>query len=150
MRSNQVFPFSQLRREMDQAMNALWPSLPGALPSTLFRDGAAARVFPALNVWEQADELFVEAELPGLKADNIDIAVEGDVLTIKGERGEAAHEGAAWHRRERGVGAFSRVLRLPVPVDAGRVQASFRDGVLLVTLPKSEAAKPRKIQVAGA
>jgi HSP20 family protein len=150
MRSTHLFPFSQLRREMDQAMNALWPALPGGLPGGLFRDGASARVFPALNVWEQADELFVEAELPGLKPDNIDIAVEGDVLTIKGERGDATPDGAAWHRRERGVGAFSRVLKLPTPVDAGRVQANFRDGVLTITLPKSEAAKPRKIQVASA
>jgi HSP20 family protein len=145
VRSSHLFPFSQLRREMDEAMNALLPGLPGGL----FRDGGG-RVFPALNVWEQEDDLFVEAELPGLKPENIDIAVEGDVLTIKGERGDAAPEGAAWHRRERGVGAFSRVLRLPVAIDAGRVQANFRDGVLTITLPKAEAAKPRKIQVKGA
>ena len=145
VRTGNLFPFSQLRQDVDRAMHSVLSGTPGAwLP-----DFAQARVFPALNVWEQADELFVEAELPGLKADDLDISVEGDVLTIKGQRGEATVQGATFHRRERGVGAFSRVLRLPVPVDANRVQASFRDGVLLVTLPKAEEAKPRKIKVAG-
>jgi HSP20 family protein len=145
VRTGQLFPFSQLRQEMDRAMNSVLTGAPGAwLP-----DFAQARVFPALNVWEQADELCVEAELPGLKADELDISVEGDVLTIKGQRGENAQEGATFHRRERGVGAFSRVLRLPVPVAPDRVQASFRDGVLLITLPKAEEARPRKIKVAG-
>jgi HSP20 family protein len=144
-RTGNLFPFSQLRQEVDRALSSALTGAPGAwLP-----EFAQSRVFPALNVWEQADELFVEAELPGLKADDLDISVEGDVLTIKGQRGEAAPQGATFHRRERGVGPFSRVLRLPVPVDADRVRAAFRDGVLLVTLPKAEEAKPRKIKVAG-
>lgn len=108
---------------------------------------APGRVFPALNVWEQGDELYAEAEIPGLKGEDLDITVVGNELTIKGQRQEAPIDGSVFHRRERGAGAFTRVVRLPAEIDASKVQATLHDGVLTLKLPKAESAKARKIQV---
>ena len=104
--------------------------------------------YPALNVWEDADHLYAEAELPGMELNDLEIFVTGDnQLSIKGERKTPTFEDATWHRQERGFGQFTRVITLPVPVDAGRVSAAFSQGVLTITMPKSESAKPRRIQV---
>ena len=141
-RTNALHPLDQLRSEVDRLFNGFV-----ATPATAAAAPLAARPFPAINVWESGDELYAEAEVPGLTSEHVDISVVGNELTIRGERPETEQEGAAFHRRERGIGPFTRVLRLPVDVDADKVQASLKDGVLLITLPKSEAAKPRKIQV---
>jgi HSP20 family protein len=104
--------------------------------------------FPAVNVWENKDEVFVEAELPGLKLEDLEILVNGgNQLTIKGERKQADIEKGVWHRQERGTGAFVRVLTLPFTVDAEKVEARFENGVLRVQLAKHESAKARKITV---
>ncbi len=105
--------------------------------------------FPALNVWEQGDDLYAEAELPGISGDDIDVSVVGSDLTIRGKRGPELPAGSSYHRRERGEGEFTRVLRLPIEVDANRVEASLKNGVLLIKLPKAESAKPKKIKVAA-
>lgn len=104
-------------------------------------------VFPALNLWEDGDNLVVEAELPGLRLSDIEVLVIGNELTIKGERKAEKREEVSYHRQERGTGVFNRLVRLPVMIDAGKVEASFKDGVLTVRLPKAEAAKPRRIEV---
>ena len=104
--------------------------------------------FPALNVWEQEDALVVEAELPGLGLEDLEIFVTGqNQLTIKGERPVVEVPNAVWHRQERGYGTFTRELTLPTLVDADKVEARYEAGVLTLTLPKAEAAKPRKITV---
>jgi HSP20 family protein len=106
--------------------------------------------YPAINVWDDADNVFAEAELPGMEFGDLEIYVTGgNQLTIKGERKQPKFENATWHRQERGFGEFARVLTLPFPVDADKVQAEFANGVLKITMPKSEAAKPRKITVKG-
>jgi HSP20 family protein len=106
--------------------------------------------FPALNVWENADTVFIEAELPGLDPKDIEIHVTGgNQLTLKGERKPNVPENAVVHRQERGFGSFVRTLTLPFDVNADKVDARFENGVLLVKLAKHEAAKPRKIQVKG-
>jgi HSP20 family protein len=144
-RFNSGLPVGQLRREMDRLFEDFFG--PGG---TAPRFGLpSARVFPALNVWEEGDNLVAEAELPGLKPEDVDISVVGNELTVKGRRGGQEVEGATYHRRERGVGEFSRVVRLPVEVDGDRVQASLQNGVLRIMLPRSEASKPRKIHVSG-
>ena len=103
--------------------------------------------FPAVNVWEDNDAFHLEAELPGLTQDDVNIAVtQRNVLTLSGERKPEEGEGR-WHRRERGFGRFQRVLRLPAPVDADKVEAQLENGVLRLTLPKHEDAKPRRIAV---
>jgi HSP20 family protein len=107
-------------------------------------------VFPPLNVWEDGDKLFVEAELPGLELKDMEMYVtNGNQLTIKGERKVSAPDKGVWHRQERATGTFVRSLTLPYNVDAEKVDAKFENGVLLVTLPRHESAKPRKITVKG-
>ena len=105
---------------------------------------------PLVNVWEDENALFVEADLPGLDPATLDVFVtEGNQLTIQGERKAPEVKGAAWVRQERPFGQFTRVIGLPALVDADKVEATYESGVLRLTLPKSEAAKPRKIAVKG-
>jgi len=104
--------------------------------------------YPAVNVWEDGESVFVEAELPGLDSKDLEIHVTGgNQLTLKGERKQNVPEKGVVHRQERGFGNFVRVLTLPVQVNADRVDARFENGVLLIKLAKHEAAKPRKIAV---
>lgn len=105
------------------------------------------RPFPAVNAWEDHKAVYAEAELPGLTMEDIEVLVMGDELTIKGERKDTEKEGVTYHRRERGLGTFSRVLRLPIQIDAEKVEATLRDGVLTVKLPKAQSALPRKIEL---
>lgn len=108
----------------------------------------ASAAFPALNVWEDQDHYFVEAELPGIKMADLEILVaDRRTLTIKGQRTPEQCEHGTWHRRERGCGAFERELPLPGYVDADKVEAGLKQGVLTVKLPKSPEMKPRKIEV---
>ncbi len=127
--------FRRLKDEVDQ----VWRDVT--------RSGGAFQSFPALNVWESDDALFVEAELPGLKQDNLELEIMGGELTIKGQRPDVKQDGESYHRQERGTGAFVRRLRLPVDVDSSEVEAKLEHGVLEIRLPKAEAAKPRKITV---
>lgn len=107
-----------------------------------------AGVFPLLNVTEDADNYYVRAELPGMKADELDISITGNSLALAGERKIAAETGEAkYHRREREGGKFSRVIELPDHVDPDKTDAKMAHGVLTVTLPKAETAKPRQIKV---
>jgi HSP20 family protein len=101
-----------------------------------------------LNVWEDDQAIFVEADLPGVDPAKIDVTVtEGNHLAIRGERAVPEIAGATWIRQERGSGEFLRELTLPSLVNADAVQAKYESGVLKLTLPKHEAVKPRKINV---
>jgi HSP20 family protein len=132
---------NQLQSEMNQLFDR-WGGDGGRFLNNLV--GA----YPPVNVWEDADAVHVEAELAGLNLNDLEIYVTGgNQLTIKGERKQQVAEKSVRHREERAFGAFSRVLTLPFPVNADKVEARFENGVLLVTLPKHEAAKPRKITV---
>lgn len=105
-------------------------------------------VYPPLNLWEDDNNLFVEAELPGFELSELEITVTGDnQLSIKGERKQPEMEKGTWHRQERGYGSFSRMIELPEHVDADKVSAEFQHGVLTVTMPKKEESKPRRIEV---
>ncbi len=107
-----------------------------------------AAVFPALNVTENENNLYLRAELPGLKAEDIEISVEGDTLTLRGERKpEEPSEKISYHRREREMGRFRRVISFPTRINPEGVEAVFRNGVLKLILPKAEEAKPKQIQV---
>jgi HSP20 family protein len=106
--------------------------------------------FPPVNVWEDGEQVHVEAELPGLALENLEIFVTGgDQLTLKGERKTPNPDKANWHRRERVFGSFHRTLTLPFHVDPDKVEARLEQGVLHVTLGKHESARPRKIPVTG-
>lgn len=103
---------------------------------------------PALDVHEDKDAYVVHAELPGLKREDIDVSLHDGELVISGERRtEKVEEGVETHRQERFYGKFQRALTLPEPVAADKVKADYKDGVLTITLPKSEEAKPKKIDI---
>jgi HSP20 family protein len=105
---------------------------------------------PALNVYEEGDQLTVEAQLPGLKPENLDINVELGVLTISGQTAtEEERKERNYFVREHRTGRFSRSLRLPATYNSEGCSANFEHGVLRLAFPKSEAAKPRRIQING-
>jgi HSP20 family protein len=115
---------------------------------TAFLPGTAARRYPLVNLSEDADNLYVEALAPGVDPKSLDLSVVQGRLTIHGEKpGLEQVTAEAYHRNERAAGRFQRVIELPVAVDADRVKADYKDGLLLITLPKSEAAKPKQITV---
>jgi HSP20 family protein len=104
---------------------------------------------PAVDIYETENELVLHADLPDVKLDEIDVRVENQTLTIKGERKFEKNESArGYHRIERNYGTFTRSFTLPTSVDAEKVAAEFKNGVLTVTLPKKEAAKPRQVKIA--
>jgi HSP20 family protein len=102
----------------------------------------------ALDVFEDADDVTVKASLPGISPQEVDIAITGDVLTIKGEKSEEKEEKQGnWHLRERRYGAFQRSISLPAAVQADKADAVFENGVLTLTLPKVEEIKPKSIKI---
>lgn len=136
-------PIGRLWNEMDRLFDDVFQPLSrlGAL------SGMCTRPFPALNVWEDDRALFVEAEVPGLDMDHLEITVQENELTLKGQRENGTQQHATCHRRERSVGSFARTLRLPTEIDADKVQAALSNGVLTITLPKAESVLARKIEV---
>ena len=101
-----------------------------------------------IDVWEDENHLYVEADLPGLTRDHIDVTVEDGVLSIRAAKDESdEHKGRNYHVAERCSRRFERHLRLPEHIDSGKVDASLKDGVLSVKLNRREQAKPRKIEV---
>ncbi len=108
----------------------------------------ARNAYPPLNLWEDENNLYFEAELPGFQLADLEIYVNGDnQLSIKGERKPPEMQQGTWHRQERGYGAFSRLMELPNAVNSEKVSANFKNGVLTITLPKRDEVKPRKIEV---
>lgn len=108
---------------------------------------AARRWNPAVDIYEDVDNVFVKAELPGLKKEDIDVSLENGELRISGERKGANLTEAKTLRSERFVGRFQRAIVLPAEVKADQVSANYQDGVLTITLPKAEAAKPKQIKI---
>jgi HSP20 family protein len=117
----------------------------------MYETGSRFRVapsFPAVNIWTNPDGAIVTAEIPGVNTEDIDISVVGDTLTISGRREpRELDESEGYHRRERGFGSFTRSVQLPFQVEGNNVEASFKKGVLEITLPRAEADKPKKISV---
>ncbi len=132
-------------RSIRRAMDRLWDELTGRRePGTLVEE---VYTFP-VDVYETADALVVKAALPGLRPEDVDISVQGDQLTIRGEyRQEAEEEKGNYHRRELRYGAFARRIPLPVQVDADKAEATFEHGLLTVTLPKTPEVRPKSIRV---
>ena len=133
-----VSEVDRLRQEVDQLFNSF------STGTTPF----FSRVYPGLNVTEDGDNLYVRAELPGVKPDSLDISVVEGRLLIKGEKKiETEDQKKGYHRREREAGIFRRTITLPSRVNPGKVAAAMKSGILTITLPKAEEAKPRKITV---
>jgi HSP20 family protein len=120
------------------------------LPSLWWRFPEETGWIPALDVFEKDNKLVVKAEIPGMKEEDIDVSVVGDTLTIKGERKtEAEVKDEDYYRCERSYGSFFRSIPLPSAVDANKIEANYENGVLEVTLPKTAAAKRKKVKVAA-
>jgi len=137
--SRPFYEFDRLRKQMDDLYGALSG---GALPMP------SAGVFPLTNVTEDNENYYIRAELPGITSNELDIQVAAEGVSISGERKIPAEgENVRYHRREREAGKFSRLISLPGKIDVNKVEASMENGVLKVTAPKSEAAKPRQITV---
>ena len=135
-----VATLASLREEMNDLLARFW--------SHTSEPFGLAEWSPALDVSETDDAVLVHAEIPGIDPKELDIAVVGDTLTIRGEKkDETEREGRNFHRVERRYGSFTRSLRLPAPVDAEHVTARAAAGVLEVRLPKKEEAKPKRIQI---
>jgi HSP20 family protein len=106
----------------------------------------AANVFPAINLYDDGNSFLLRAELPGVAKESLDISVKGEQFTVKGER-VVRVANASYHRRERDGGTFSRTLTLPEAVDAERIEATYKNGVLEVRLPRVPKAQPRRIEI---
>lgn len=135
---------SNLREELDRLFEAPLGEL-----------GRASQLLsgwtPALDIGEDKDNIVVKAELPGMKKEEIEVSLHDGCLSISGERkAEEKVKDAEVYRAERFVGRFQRTVTLPAAVAADKVNAQYRDGVLTITLPKSEEAKPKQITVSGA
>lgn len=131
--------FEQLRQHMLRLFDATGRDTMGEL-----RSG----VFPPMNVSQDHENYYVRAEVPGLVAKDLEITALGRKLSISGKRQlEQENERSSYHRKERAEGAFSRTVTLPAEFDANKVHASYKAGILSVTLPKSDAAKPRQIVI---
>ena len=108
-------------------------------PRLALARGLVGRTFPPINIYDQGDALTVECELPGVDQENLELFITGDVLTLKGERPETSQDDQTTvHIRERVAGSFNRAITLPVEVDGDKAEAAFVNGVLKVTVPRSE------------
>lgn len=134
--------FASMTRDIDRLFESLAPASSGSIERT------KGRIAPPVNVWHDEQNLYAEAELPGISAEDIEVSAQSDTLTIKGSR-RVVHEEqtGGMIRAERFHGSFERTLSLPVEIDPDQVSASLKDGVLTVTLPKAQAVLPRKIAV---
>jgi HSP20 family protein len=141
-------PFQDLRSAQDE-MAQMSPMLARALGLLGQQQGSATATAwaPALDISERKDAYLVTVELPGLKAEDLEITMEDGLLTIQGERQLTSESSEQFHRVERRYGAFRRSITLPAHVMAEGIQASFEDGVLQLLVPKAEEAKPKRIQV---
>ncbi len=135
-----------LRREIDRAFEG-FDSMP--LTRAAFLPGRWQRAYPLVNLQEDRDNLYVEAMAPGIDPKSLNITVVQNTLTITGEKmgPPAEMKPEAYHREERAAGKFSRAINLPVEIDEKGISAEYKNGLLLIKLPKSEKAKPKQINV---
>lgn len=126
-----------LQRSLDASRTSDW----------LTRSMSGGGTFPLINIFRQNDDFIAVTELPGIKRDDIDIQVHGDRVRIAGKKAIEYEEGSSLHRRERVSGQFDRTIAIPVEVDATKVKAEYRDGILALFLPRAERDKPKSITI---
>ena len=140
-------PFRDLRTLQEEVNRLFSTNLTRAFDDEGIARGAWA---PSVDIYENKDQIVLEAELPGMKQDDFDLSIENNVITLRGERKfEKTDEGDNYHRVERSYGAFTRSFTLPQTVSAEGATAEYNNGVLRVTLPKREETKARRILVSG-
>lgn len=133
-----------LRHEMDALFGGVFQE---QNERGAFLPGIGTRRYPRVNLSEDSSNFYISALLPGIDAKELDINLTGTTLTLNGERIADNPEKVRWQRQERGHGKFMRAIELPLEVDAKKIVAEYVDGVLQITLPKAEAAKPKQISV---
>jgi len=147
-------PFRELDALQREVQRAFEEFGQGRMPfwRSAFLPGASMRTYPLMNLSQDKDNVYVEALAPGLNPDSIGVSVQNDTLRIEGEKTPitADIKPEAFHRNERGAGRFVRTLTLPVEVDGDKVAAQYKNGLLTLTLPKHEKAKPKQITVSVA
>jgi HSP20 family protein len=142
-------PFNEMSLLQNQ-MNRLFESALHGWPSESNSTTGTTSWIPAADIYESENELFVNLDLPGVDPKLVDVRVENNVLTIRGERQfEEKQNKEHYHRVERSYGAFARSFMLSTSVDADKIRANYKAGVLSIALPKAEAAKPKRIQIAA-
>ncbi len=104
-------------------------------------------VYPPINVFEKGGDLVLVAELPGIKKEDLQLQVKGNTLRLAGERKLNYGENTSYHRIERNTSKFDRTLKLPINVESDQVKAEYKDGILVISLPRAEADKPRQIAI---
>ena len=143
---NPLYELEALRRGIDQVFAGVWPGFAGR--GSLFLPGRSARSYPLVNLWGDNEKFVVEALAPGLDLDSLDVSVQGNTLTISGEKRPLSDvQPEAYHRNERSAGKFLRSYQLDCEIDETAVKAEYTNGILAITLPKSERAKPKRISV---
>ena len=141
-------PFRDLRTLQEEVNRLFSTNLTRAFDDEGIGRGAWA---PTVDIYENKDQIVLEAELPGMKQEDFDLSIENNVITLRGERKfQKTDETDNYHRVERSYGAFTRSFTLPQTVSAEGATAEYNNGVLRVTLPKREETKARRIQVSGA
>jgi HSP20 family protein len=140
-------PFRDLVSIQDE-MNRLFNDFFGRVPSRFEGDWSASEWNPSVDISETKDEIVVKAEVPGMKKDDIKITLQDNVLTMRGERKQEKEEKETnFYRMERSYGSFTRSFNLPTMVQADKIKASYKDGILNITLPKAEEIKPKQIPI---
>jgi len=136
-----------LRRDIDRAFEEFGIAQPAS--RVAFLPGQGPRRYPLINLLEDKENIYIEALTPGVDPQSLDVSVLRNRLTLSGEKVRIAAEvrPEAFHRSERASGKFVRTFDLPVEVDEARIQAEYKNGLLIVTLPKAEKAKPRQVSV---
>jgi len=141
-------PFREVRSLQDE-VNRLFSN--AFQPGNGGESTTGGNWFPKVDIWEDNDHLVLEAELPGMKAEDFELSFENNTLTLKGERNfENKTDKGSYHRVERSYGSFTRSFTLPPTVTAEGAKAEFDNGILHLTLPKREETKARKIEISGA
>ena len=140
-----LHPFVDEFQNLQDRFNRMFQDSPLSRPNG---DETMTSWAPPCDIYEEGDNIVVKTELPGVDRNDIDVQVENNILTLRGERKrEKEVKSENLFRTERFYGSFARSFTLPVSVDTEKIRAEYREGVLQVTLPKVEEAKPRKIQV---
>jgi len=137
-------PFREME-ELRSRIDKIFEEFLGALRRRGF--GATRAWIPPVDIYDLGEELVVEMDLPGLRKEEIEVQMDGDVLTVRGERRRPPEEGRRYARSERVFGPFERSFSINVPIKVEEVRASYENGVLTLHLPKAEEARPRRIKV---
>jgi len=141
-------PFTELEREVDRSLNGLFDRPIGLRPVWDDRNAEALVWQPPVNVYEDKDHLTIEAQLPGIDLNGIELSVKEQTLHLRGERkAEAEKSKEGYHLREAHYGTFSRSFSIPSTVNPDEAKATYDKGVLTIAIPKQEKAKPRMIQI---